>query len=201
MGATNPFKKRSRLFIVLLRYGYMVWYDVWLTLGTTPERSQWQRGGLHEPCKLLESSPSTSSRPREGAEMKMVWCSDYMLLLKAIGSIVDIMLFLEFFKVYLDFLNTRAHKCPTANLTQRLKVKVFLNSKMSSESQISTKKRWKYNRNRKLFKSNPLTSWFSSNCHHRTRKIGALQIWNISFKKSRLSQDISETYFLVGDVQ
>ena len=179
----------------------MVWYDVWLTLGITPERSQWQRGGPHEPCKLLESSPSTSSRPREGAEMKMVWCSDYMLLLKAISSIVDIMIFLEFFKVYLDFLNTRAHKCPTANLTQRLKVKVFLNSKMSSESQISTKKRWKNNRNRKLFKSNPLTSWFSSNCYHRTRKVGALQIWNISFKKSWLSQDISETYFLVGDVQ
>ena len=141
MGATNPFKKRSGLFIVLLlRYGYMVWYDVWLTLEMTPERSQWQRGGPHVPCKLLESSPSMSSRPREGAEMKMVWCSDYMLLLKAIGSIVDIMLFLEFFKVYLDFLNTRAHKCPTANLTQRLKVKVFLYSKMSSESQISRKK-------------------------------------------------------------
>ena len=141
MGATNPFKKRSGLFIVLLlRYGYMVWYDVWLTLGITPERSQWQRGGPHEPCKLLESSPSTSSRPREGAEMKMVWCSDYMLLLKAISSIVDIMIFLEFFKVYLDFLNTRAHKCPAANLTQILRVKVFLNSKMSSESQISRKK-------------------------------------------------------------
>ena len=55
-------------------------------------------------------------------------------------AITEIMLFLEFFKIYLDFLNTRAHKCPTANLTQRLKVKVFLNSKMSSESQISRKK-------------------------------------------------------------
>ena len=197
MGATRPFKKRSRLFIVLLlRYGYMVWYDVWLTLRITPERSQWQRGGLHEPCKLLESSPSTSSRPREGAEMSKVWCSDYMLLLKAIGSIVDIMLFLEFFKVYLDFLNTRAHKCPAANLTQRLK-------KVLSESESFRKKNTtKYNRNRKLFTSTPLnTSWFSSNCYHRTRKVGALQIWNISFKKSRLSQDIPETYFLVGDVQ
>ena len=74
-----------------------------------------------------------SSRPREGAEMNKVWCSDYMLLLKAIGSIFDIKLFLEFFKVYLDFLNTRAHKCPAANLTQRLK-------KMSSESEIFRKK-------------------------------------------------------------
>ena len=133
----------------------MVWYDVWLTLGITPERSQWQRGGLHEPCKLLESSPSTSSRPREGAEMKMVWCSDYMLLLKAISSIVDIMIFLEFFKVYLDFLNTRAHKCPTANLTQRLKVKVFLNSKMSSESQISTKKTVKVQQKWKIVQIQP----------------------------------------------
>ena len=175
MGATRPFKKRSRLFIVLLfRYAYMVWYDVWLTLGITPERSQWQRGELHEPCKLLESSPSTSSRPREGAEMKKVWCSDYMLLLKVIGSIVDIMLFLEFFKVYLDFLNTRAHKCPAANLTQRLKVKVFF-------KQQNVK--WKWN----FYKKKTLQS--------------TTEIENCSFKKSRLSQDISETYFLVGDVQ
>ena len=66
--------------------------------------------------------------------MSKVWCSDYMLLLKAIGSIVDIMLFLEFFKVYLDFLNTRAHKCPAANLTQRLK-------KVLSESESFRKKK------------------------------------------------------------
>ena len=180
----------------------MVWYDVWLTLGITPERSQWQRGGPHEPCKLLESSPSTSSRPREGAEMKMVWCSDYMLLLKAISSIVDIMIFLEFFKVYLDFLNTRAHKCPTANLTQRLKVKVFLNSKMSSESEISRKTKTLQSTTEIDNCSHPTPSHPVIPDSAQTVVIEqALQIWNISFKKSWLSQDISETYFLVGDVQ
>ena len=49
----------------------------------------------------------------------------------------------------------------------------FLNSKMSSESEISIKKTLQ----------------------------STTEIENCSFKKSRLSQDISETYFLVGDVQ
>ena len=108
--------------------GDILWSDVWITLGITPERSQWQRGGPHEPCKLLESSPSTSSRPREDAEMKEVWCSDYIFLIDSTKSIVDNMLFVEFFKVYLDFLNTGADKCPAANLTQRLKV-IFLKTR------------------------------------------------------------------------
>ena len=155
MGATLPFKKRSRLFIVLLfRYAYMVWYDVWLTLGITPERSQWQRGELHEPCKLLESSPSTSSRPREDAEMKEVWCSDYIFFIDSTKSIVDNMLFVEFFKVYLDFLNTGADKCPAANLTQRLKV-IFLKTRCQVKVKFREKKRYKVQQKKKIVQIQP----------------------------------------------
>ena len=131
--------------------------------------------------------------------MKKVWCSDYMLLLKVIGSIVDIMLFLEFFKVYLDFLNTRAHKCPAANLTQRLKV-IFLKTRCQVKVKFREKKRYKVQQKKKIVQIQPtyiLIQFKLLLLNKESRSITNMKY----FFQEVSSQDISETYFLVGDVQ
>ena len=108
------------------------------------------------------------------------------------------MLFVEFFKVYLDFLNTGADKCPAANLTQRLKV-IFLKTRCQVKVKFREKKRYKVQQKKKIVQIQPTYILIQFKLLLLNKESRSITNMKYFFQKVS-SQDISEAYFLVGDV-